>query len=196
MRRPVWILSGVLIIALIAYVLTTQLGGDDRDVSSGPSERVPTEPSRTAPVPAPSGGSSTETVAPGRPVETVDAGSRKDVTHPDGVTVRIDDVAVVQVKGVGPGQISGPAAAVKLTISNGSKKRIDPSSAVVTFLRGKNGLVATPSTASPASAFVSSLEPGDSARGTYVFELPNEKLRPADVVVQYQTGREVARFRL
>lgn len=197
MRRSVWVLLAVLVVAIVAYAVSTQLGGDDdRTASSEASNPVPTAPSRTATVPAPSGGSSTETVAPGRPVETVDAGTRKEVTYPGGVTVRIDGVQVVKVKGVGPGQLSGPAAAVKITVSNGSKKSIDPRSTVVTLLRGKDEQVATPSTASPARPFTSAVDPGDSAQGTYLFELPGGKLGSAVVVVQYQTGREVARFEL
>lgn len=197
MRRSVWVLLAVLVVGVVAYGVSTQLGDDDdRDTSSVPSDPVPTVPSRTAAVPAPSGGSSSETVAPARPAETVDAGARKEVTLAGGVVVRIDDVQIVTVKGVGPGQLSGPSAAVKITVTNGSNKRIDPSSMVVTLLQGKDEQVATPTTASPARPFTGALEAGDSARGTYVFELPGGKLRSADLVVQYQTGREVARFRL
>jgi hypothetical protein len=197
MRRSVWVLLAVLVVGILAYAVSTQLGGDDdRDASSSASDPVPTAPSRTAPVPAPSGGSSSETVAPGRPVETVDAGTAKEVTYPGGVTVRIDDVQIIKVKGIGPGQVTGPAAAVKITISNGSTKRINPGSTVVTLLQGKDEQVATPTTAGPAQPFTGPLEPKDSVQGTYVFELPGGKLRSADVVVQYQTGREVARFHL
>lgn len=197
MRRLVWVLAGLVLIVVIAYAVSTQLGDEDDDkVSSAASTPVPTEASRTAPVPAPSGGSSDETVSPGRPVATVDAGSSRDITHPGGVTVRIDDVKIVKIEGTGPGQISGPAAAVKLTITNGSKKSVDPSSAVVTLLQGKDYRVATPTTTSPAKPFSGSLEPGESAAGTYLFELSDNKLGVADLVVQYQTGGEVARFHL
>lgn len=197
MRRSVWVLLAVVVVGIVAFAVSTQLGGDDdRAASSGATDPVPTTPSRTAPVQAPSGGTSVETVAPGRPVETVDAGTRNEVIYPGGVAVRIDDVQVVNVEGVGPGQLSGPAAAVKITITNGSKKSIDPRSTVVTLLRGKDDQVATPTTADPARPFTSPVKAGGSARGTYVFELPGGKLGSADVIVQYQTGREVARFQL
>lgn len=102
------------------------------------------------------------------------------------VTARISEVKAVQATATLPGEISGPAIAVTVDITNGSADRIGADSVTVTLADAAgNPAVPIDDNAAPLTGVV---EPGASASGTYVFTVPADQRNPVTVTVNYSAG--------
>jgi hypothetical protein len=122
-------------------------------------------------------------VKPSTPV-TVGGGARAILISSQNVTVT----------GRGPGELSGPAVALTLQVTNGSSRALDLSTATVSAnVRGEE---ASASDAAPSKPFPGTLAPGARAVGVYVFVLPSSGRRPVGVVVSLAPDLPVARFTL
>jgi hypothetical protein len=131
---------------------------------------VPSKARTTLPPVAPS-----RTVTIGAAARTVLLGSRN-----------------VTVTGQGPGELSGPAVALTLQVTNGSSRPLGLDAVIVSASIG--GQEASASDAAPAKPFSGSLGPGAKAQGVYVFVLPAGGRRPVGVVVSLAPDLPVARF--
>lgn len=110
-----------------------------------------------------------------------------------GITVRIDSIKELEVKAKTPGEVDGAAVAVTITLSNDRDEAIDVSSAMVT-LYGAGQVLGQPTTSDPYEPFGGQVDAGASARGVYVFLLPDAAQGALDVSVQYEAGTTIARF--
>jgi hypothetical protein len=98
----------------------------------------------------------------------------------------------VTVKGQGPGELSGPAVALTLQVTNGATRPLDLDAVTVTAsIRGQE---ASSSDAAPAKPFAGRLAAGARAQAVYVFVLPADARRPVGVVVSLAPDLPVARF--
>ncbi len=187
--------ASALAVAVIGTAVVLLGGGDDGSTGADPAAETPSPsvPLRTTKVPAPSGGSIKQTVAPGNPGKTVAAGADRSADLPDGVEVRLSSATQTSVKARGPGEAGGPAVVAVVQITDGSKSAIDLDTAMVTMTYGDNQ-VATPLTAAPSSPFVGTLRPGGSVRGTYVFGVPETFDGRFVILLEYTAGAGVARF--
>ena len=104
----------------------------------------------------------------------------------DGVTAHIDSIVPVRSTGVGPGEISGPAIKVGITIHNGTA---DPLVLAQTTVNAYYGPRQTPATAifgDPSSKpFTGTAAPGASAKGVYVFDVPRTGRGDVTITVSY-----------
>lgn len=109
------------------------------------------------------------------------------------VTVRLTDVSAIAVKGVTPGETSGPAVRVKVTVTNGSTAAINLDSATVSLVtdKGDPGIGTTAGNANPLQGRVA---PGATGSGTYIFMLSPAKGRSVIVNVNYAAGQPIAVF--
>lgn len=189
-RRVAWIATAVAVVVVVSAVVALQWPSDE----ASPASPVPTQASRTAPVPPPTTGSTGETVPPGAAAETTPAGSADSVALSSAVTVSVEAVERRRVKAISPGEVTGPGIVLRLSITNDSDAAIDVSSASVTLLYGKANSVATPTTAEPSRPFGGQIGPGETTRSAYVFEVPQRSVSPLAILVQYQAGAVVARF--
>jgi hypothetical protein len=98
----------------------------------------------------------------------------------------------VTVTGQGPGELSGPAVALTLQVTNGSARPLDLGTVTVSASMG--GQEASSSEAAPARPFSGRLAPGAKAQGVYVFVLPAGGRRPVGVVVSLAPDLPVVRF--
>lgn len=89
-----------------------------------------------------------------------------------GPTVSVRRIESVTGEAVLPGEVSGPAVRVTVEVKNGSAKAIDLTTAAVTLFAGSSDLQASPVTKPAGKAFPSEVEPGRTAEGAFVFELP------------------------
>jgi hypothetical protein len=131
---------------------------------------VPSKARTTLPPVAPS-----RTVTVGAAARTVLLGSRN-----------------VTVTGQGPGELSGPAVALTLQVTNGSSAPLGLDAVIISASIG--GQEASASDAAPAKPFSGSLASGAKAQGVYVFVLPAGGRRPVGVVVSLAPDLPVARF--
>lgn len=145
------------------------------------------------PVPAPGGGSITETIAPVE-APTTDAVTLNDPSEVgDGVTISLAKVETVTVEANGPGEIAGTALAVTVEVANDSGKSLDVGSSSVTLLDGA-GAAGMATMAEPAAPLEGSVDSGKSVTGVYVFGMGDAVTNPVTVTVSYGPGAPVAVF--
>lgn len=172
-------LTGAIAGALVGGVL---LGGCT-------ANSVPTSPGVApgTPVAAPSGGNITETVAPSETPKIIKTDIPGSATPADGLSVRIDKVEAIDAKAQGPGEVSGPAVAVTVTIRNTTAKDFDLGLFAIN-LEDSKGLPGAGMVGPPASWLSKSVAAGAKATGVYVFSVPAKNRQPIRVSVSANPG--------
>lgn len=103
------------------------------------------------------------------------------------VSARIAQVNGVQATATLPGEVSGPAVAVTVEITNSSAQAIGLDSVTVT-LSDTAGNPASPISADPSAPLSGVLDAGAAKSGTYVFTVPTDQRNPISVTVTYSSG--------
>lgn len=134
-------------------------------------------------------------------VPTVVTASQKPVpvswtgTFGGGITVSISKVAPVVSDGVGPGEIAGaPAVALTFRLRNASGAAIGLNGIAVTATYGGAATPASPVTDVHEAPLHGSLGNGQSASGTYVFQIPTSRRGQVTVTVSYTANRPTVVF--
>lgn len=110
------------------------------------------------------------------------------------VTARITGIRAVQGKPRLPGEVAGPAIAVTVSLSNGTRKRIAIDS-VVNAYYGPDLTPALVISGPPTSPFGSSLAPGKSALGVSTFTVGVADRKDITIEFSYTASAPVVRFR-
>jgi hypothetical protein len=166
--------------------------------ASAPEGPGTTKPGPTTSAPATSSGTggsgggklttvpskSRTTLPPAPPTAAVQLG--------EGLTARLAGQRRVTVTGRGPGELSGPAVALTLELTNGSKASVPLGNVTVTAAGA--GEEASPSDSAPARPVSGSLAPGARTSGVYVFVLPQGRSVPLRVTVSATPTRPLAVF--
>ena len=127
-------------------------------------------------------------IVPEAPVTTAPAVGLTDTADfGDRVTARITQVAAVQATATLPGEVSGPAVAVTVEITNSSAETVGLDSVTLT-LTDAAGNPASPIAADPSTPLSGVLAAGAAATGTYVFTVPADQRNPVTVTVSYSSG--------
>lgn len=127
-------------------------------------------------------------IVPEAPVTTAPAVGLTDTADFGGqVSARIDQVGAVQATATLPGEVSGPAVAVTLEVSNSSAQAIGLDSVTVT-LTDAAGNPASSIVADPSAPLSGVLDAGAVKSGTYVFTVPSDQRNPVTVTVNYSSG--------
>ncbi|MFT3888302.1 MAG: hypothetical protein QM713_09095 [Arachnia sp.] len=147
----------------------------------------------STPVAAPSGGSVTETVAPVVDPTPVTTDLKGSVAPMAGVDVSLAKLEAIDVKAQAPGDISGPAVAVTLKVTNSTGETFDPSKLQIEVSNAK-GVPGTGVTGSPAAWLTDGIPAGKDASGVYVFTLPEGDRKPITVSVVLAPGLPRAEF--
>lgn len=150
-------------------------------VGSEPTSNSPT-PSATTPTQA------ERTDSPIEVKETVPIDEVGDFG--DGIRVGVARVRAVEAGGGGGiGDLAGPAIAVTIDLTNDGSTPVTLDEVVVTATYGKDGIPA-PGVFNDTRAnhFAGSLAAGASARGTYVFSLPEDQRRRVTILVSHSGG--------
>jgi hypothetical protein len=161
--------------------------------TSAPAGSSPTpEPGALTPVPPPTPGDTSSTVAP-RPVETRKPVKLDQPAAPTrAVTVRVTRLRAVQAKAQGPGEVSGPGLELRVQVRN-QGPTLDLSGAAVT-LTAADGSPGQMMTGPPAVPLPGSVAAGRTATGTYVFTVPKGQRDPVQVVVTLSEKLAVVTF--
>lgn len=109
------------------------------------------------------------------------------------VRVTVGKVKDVTVKARQPGEIAGPAAAVPLTVRNGSTEAFSLDGVVVTAFYGDD-IPGNETSASPSKPMTGSLAPGKTAKGIYVFNVPRKYASTLRVEVASNQSPTIVQF--
>ena len=119
------------------------------------------------------------------------------VVYPDGVTLRIADVAYATETSQGPGASTGREfTRLTVELTNGSAAPIDVSTSVVTVLDAAGArLVPVYTPESQARDFSGSVDPGQRTTAVYAVAAPADHSAPLTVVVDFDAVHTSAVFR-
>lgn len=218
-RTGTRILIGVVAAAVVAvavYIFLTQSGpgvppeGETASPTpSGTSQPTPGQeqpvetpaPSRTspAPVPSPSITPSRAPTTPGVPeplrpeLEAVEPDQT--AVGEDGLMVALTSIEPVQGVAVQPGEVSGPAIRVTITITNRSDAPIDTGLIAVSAYSGEDRTPAGTVIKPGALPFEGTIAPGESTYAIYVFVIPLADRADVTITLDYLNDLAVVVFR-
>ena len=109
------------------------------------------------------------------------------------ISAKLTEVKAIDAQAKVPGEISGPAVAITVEISNDSPNAIGLDSVSVD-VQGAGGVPTSPITTDPASPLSGVLAPGEKKTGVYVFTMPADVRNGASVTVLYSADAPVALF--
>ncbi|AEE47157.1 hypothetical protein [Cellulomonas fimi] len=158
--------------------------------TSGDATPDPSAPVVTPTIPAPGepGGGATDDADPAAPFEprTEDAVPLdRPAAFDSGVTAELVRVEAVAGEAEGPGEVAGPAVRVTVRLTNGTAAAVPLTSTVVNVYGGTDRAPAEPLSGPGAKPFTGTLEPGASATGVLVFNVPADQRDPLQVTVSY-----------
>lgn len=117
----------------------------------------------------------------------------EDIALPTDVVVSLSSIETTSIKASTPGEYSGSAVVVSVTITNDTKAPLPVSSAVVSLI-ADDGEMGIPTWAAPHEPLQGEVPAGSAAVGTYVFMLDPADGRSVTVSVNYSAGEPVAVF--
>lgn len=127
-------------------------------------------------------------IVPEVPVTTAPAVALTETADFGGqVSARIAQVSAVQATATLPGEVSGPAVAVTVEITNSSGQAVGLDAVTVT-MADADGNPASSMTGAPAGPLQGVLDAGAARSGTYVFTVPADRRNPVTVTVNYSSG--------
>lgn len=172
-------------LALAACSGTSAGNGGDRGDSGTVAATTPTPPASTRSLPSP-----TVTVSPTTRTTKPAAPLDRPADFGTGVVVRVDSTKAIDVTGKGPGELSGPAVAFTLKLTNGTDKAIDLTNSVVAAYYGDD-VPANESSSSPSRHLRGSVAAHRSTTGTYVFLIPPKQRAKVHLSISYDPTKPV-----
>ena len=112
----------------------------------------------------------------------------------DKVEVALTSLKAIRSKAQGPGEVSGPALAVTVSVANGTGSAFDLANAVVT-LTDAAGDPGAGMAGKPSSPLPESVAPGQKATGVYVFNVAKGRRDPVIVDVSVNPETPIVVFR-
>jgi cytoskeletal protein RodZ len=168
---------------------TTAASGPASTASSTPTpSATPSTPPRTEPSPP-------AAIDPrfGAPVaQTVPKDATADLGNT--VSARITKITSTTATGTQAGEVSGPAARVELTITNGTTGDISLDGVSVNAYYGSGMTPASPIAAQDSTAFGGTLAASKTAAGTYLFSVPKDQQAGLVITVSRAAGTPIVVF--
>lgn len=169
---------------------TSGAAGLPSAATAAPTTQVPV-PSPSVPAPTATG---SPTTVPARTVETTEAplDERKDLGN--GVAVQVTDVEPVKGEARGPGEVAGDALRIRLKVLNRTKRPVSMEMAVVNLYYGPDAAPASGLSGPGAVPLPSSIPPGSSGTGRYVYNVPQDGRDTIKVEFSYTTAAPTVVF--
>lgn len=214
-RRRGWLIAGgsVLAAAIVAAIVVAAIHGATPQPGKGVANALDPVASQLprpsdAPVVTPSAGATaapTAAPAPAKP-GTLDAryggvvASTAEVSHdvktPGGLTAKVASVESYTATATRPGEVSGPAVKVTLTLVNSTGSPFALSTATVNAYYGSASTPADPVQGdASAKPFSGTLKPGATATAVYVFTVPAADAGDVTLTLSDQAGARLVVFR-
>lgn len=171
----VGVAAAAFVVAIVVGFLLTRGGG--------PGSASPTSGESSAPAATSISVSATPSDAATSPPTDVPAPDRATLAPapidgvsdvPGGPSVRVTKIEAVDGEAVVPGEIAGPALRVTVEVQNTTEDALDLRTATVTLSYGDPWQVGNPVSKPEGAAFPASVAPGETASGTFVFEVPQD----------------------
>lgn len=112
----------------------------------------------------------------------------------NGVTVSVSEVEKVKGEAQGPGEISGPALRVSVTVTNDTAKPVPMNLALANLYYGQDRTPAGELSGPGAQPLRADVPPGGSATGKYVYAIPENERKQIEVEFSYTTDAPVVIF--
>ncbi len=109
------------------------------------------------------------------------------------VLITIASYQSVTAQAKGPGEVSGPAVKMTISIKNGTTAPIDVSKVVVN-VTDRSGVPSSQFTGPPATSFSGTLAAGKSSSAIYVYSLTSDHENPVNVSVSYSPSAPIVQF--
>ena len=192
-------LSSLILVSCSRRVSDNSADSSERNISPAAStagigsaalaKEAAERPAATAGEPA----DSVSALAPPNALVAEPVGVAETASFGDGVTARLSSVRSLEAKASLPGETSGPAVALDLSISNGSPATIELASITVDLVdsRGMSSILIH---SEPPTELSGSLSAGATAKGTYVYRLDPEMRDNASITVKYSSVTPLVTF--
>lgn len=198
--------SALVVVAAIWYLVLNGVIPADfgRTESITPSASTGSEPepapSRTS-APAVPGPFASPTVAASRatspqviPAELEPVAPSAAVEAPDGMRLALTSIENVDGKAVQPGEVSGPAIRVTITITNNTTSTLNSDLVVVNAYTGKDRRPAGALIRPGGLAFSGPVAAGETTYGIYLFGIPQADRDDVTITVDYRAGSATVVF--
>ncbi|MGY1842298.1 hypothetical protein [Modestobacter sp. SYSU DS0875] len=212
--RRRWALASIVAALVVAAAVLVLLltGGGDGDgraaaepaatSAAGPASHGPASPTASS---TPSGtaasvstGAPTEPAVPGPatgiPAMLAPVALDEPAVAADGVTVTLPAIAAIDAVGTGPGNVSGPALAITVRVTNGTAEPISLDGLQVNVAYSEQETAASPVNDPAAAPAQGSLAAGAAAEGHYVFSVPAGERDLVTVTVGYAAAAPLLVF--
>ncbi|MEU0315199.1 hypothetical protein [Nocardioides sp. NPDC006273] len=196
-RSRMYVAAAVVAVVLVSVAVALIVRDPSAPASSEPDSTVAAEPTPTTtpseeePARAPDSASA----EPGKPTDGNRAlGLKAEATTAPGVTARLARIDSVQATASLPGEIGGPALAITVKVKNQTGKKLDLALGVVNAYYGPERTPAVSVASDGEVPFPASVADGESAKGVYVFQIP-EEARPVRVELDLGNGADVVVFK-
>jgi hypothetical protein len=111
-----------------------------------------------------------------------------------GVVFSISDLEAVDGTARGPGEVAGPSLRFAVSVRNDTSVVVSLSSTVVNFYFGADQTPATELAAPGGVALPDEIAAGGTARGVFVFNVPDDGRDLVQIAVDYSAGVPIVLF--
>ncbi|MFE3999787.1 hypothetical protein ACFX43_13440 [Nocardioides sp. YIM B13467] len=195
-RSRMYVAAAVAAVVLVSVAVVLIVRNPSGPANAGSDSTVAAAPSSTAtPSEKESTSSSDSADDEGESSDGSRAlGLKAVATTSPGVTARLARIDSVQATASLPGEIGGPALAITVKVNNQTGKKLDLALGVVNAYYGPERTPAVSVASDGEVPFPASVADGESAKGVYVFQIP-EEARPVRVELDLGNGADVVVFK-
>lgn len=195
-RSRMYVAAAVAAVVLVSVAVVLIVRHPSGPADPGSDSTVAAAPSSTAtPSEKSSESEESEESEPGKPSgDNRAVGLKAEATSAPGVTARLARIDSVQATASLPGEIGGPALAITVKVKNQTGKKLDLALGVVNAYYGPERTPAVSVASDGEVPFPASVADGESAKGVYVFQIP-EEARPVRVELDLGNGADVVVFK-
>ncbi|MEU4454557.1 hypothetical protein AB0F44_24715 [Nocardioides sp. NPDC023903] len=195
-RSRMYVAAAVAAVVLVSVAAVLIVRNPSGPADAGSDSTAAAAPSSTAtPSEKESESSESEESEPGKPSgDNRAVGLKAEATSAPGVTARLARIDSVQATASLPGEIGGPALAITVKVKNQTGKKLDLALGVVNAYYGPERTPAVSVASDGEVPFPASVGDGESAKGVYVFQIP-EEARPVRVELDLGNGADVVVFK-
>lgn len=195
-RSRMYVAAAVAALVLVSVAVVLIVRDPSGSADPGSDSTVAAAPSSTAtPSEKSSESEESEESEPGKPSgDNRAVGLKAEATSAPGVTARLARIDSVQATASLPGEVGGPALAITVKVKNQTGKKLDLALGVVNAYYGPERTPAVSVASDGEVPFPASVADGESAKGVYVFQIP-EEARPVRVELDLGNGADVVVFK-
>ena len=194
-RSRMYVAAAVAAVVLVSVAVALVVRTSSGPATAGADSTVAAAPSATA---TPSEKESSSEPTDDDPDESSEGdralGLKAVATTAPGVTARLARIDSVQATASLPGEIGGPALAITVKVKNETGNKLDLALGVVNAYYGPERTPAVSVASDGEVPFPASVADGGSAKGVYVFQIP-EEARPVRVELDLGNGADVVVFK-